>query len=841
MNRSLVGTAVISARIPRCLGLLCLLGLLSLGGCAGTGGGGSPLAYDAARAAALRVAEPFSMGGAWSGLFMSGVEFVKVDLELEAEPASTGGEGSVQETFHGTATYTTWFVSGPPARGSRVSTSSAKVRVLHQAAAGTFTVEPQEILTGGVGSHARSFRSIRGVVDRRHHRLAGIHGDSLRSFSQCFRFTRPEEFGATEAAYRRFAGPGPKIRRLAAGTPRNSRENLQLLFGGGPDKPDPVTVLKWSRRLAKDVVSRNGRSSNAVGVTGFQQNELMLLFEDAHFSQAFGVPFDGLSDSAMDGVYALLFQDFRNSGDAEEKSVSSLAQRFKRSDLGAPTGVHTLQAVLSLRTLRYWLDERSEHLAGLPAGEEGWAIVKGLESELESPLAGLFWRQQIEVGIETADFGAKAQAAAALARGLDLLEQAPLTRETLRTLQDWPFRKADDMRWLSTADRQALGERNLALMDRILDELLEPHRASMPALGASGAESPLDTARAGALWHEDLQLAFQRSWSRPPLERLREQFLAARAQVLVAARQEMVGQVRGLKLTQLPLLQGAWFSVPGDDASEAYGAVLAAAEQRHDTIDAAIRAAEDRARELVRDNRSRPLPFLDVRRYDVPTFLEFAYYGDAPNVNSEELIEAWLRGDARTMLAKANVLQHLQTAFRIYHGLYQERYGKTEVQRVARLESHGEDWRAIVSTWVEKDDYGNVIDRNELGVSTYVRAQYGEKYIECEQTEGNLWGALFLGALASGQGDQAAASDVKDIFALSGLNLDGESPSWGGGRSGPDGLKASRKDYGKLFAQFLDEHQEERIATVRHLERNLMAMVSGKPLTRLERLEVDGL
>ncbi len=807
--------------------------LAALAACASGGGGSSPRAADAQRAARLASAGPFTLAGAWTGFLMNGMQLVRVDIELGATPTLEDGV----EVHAGEATLAE--IGLPGSATQRAGTPvSADARLEHDPATGTFTLAFPRARGGDPRQLTRRFRNIVGVTDPAHHRLAGFHGNALRSADQLFRFTRPEEVDATLATFARFAGRGPVVKPKQQSRLGGQRPSLGELFGGA-DTPDPRVVLDWAAGIDAAYDSfRKPRRSTTVTHT-----DALLLLADEPFAVAFGAPFDGLSDDAVDGIHALLKGEFLYSSDPAEKGVAGLAGLFKRGDQGAPNGLQTLNGVLALRTLRAWLDERTARMESAPVGAAGFATVTGMEVALgdsplgvfaptDAPLAAAFWPSEREAALAVADRAHDRQAYGALERSLDELEQFPHTQETWDVVFDWISTEAAEFTRVSQAEREVLGARRGALLDAVMATLLEPDLAARPAHRTDDVAWIADE----VLWWHRLRHDHARAWlfQDGVLAELKGAFLAERAAALDAAIPALGSTIAGLRLARLPDVEAVWFSLPGDDETAAAAAARRAVDARRRVIDAAIAAAEQDARAVVDADPSRPLPFLDVRRYAAPGFVRLVYFGEVDGPDGMELLEAWDAGDLQRLMSTRNTLMRFRAAFRIHHGTaYREHFREAADREAWRLAT-GEDWTGIRSDLVTTDQWGNELNRVEGQVHTHVRTTYAQTYNACEESEADLWGSLWLGSMAANE----AAKRGGHPFDPSTLEFEDPTDTE---VSILDAALATREEYAATAETFLADHLDAHPATVRWFERNLHALVTGGRLERLERPEVDGL
>ena len=806
---------------------------LTFAACAGPGGGSSPVADDARRAAQLASAGPFTSAGAWTGFFMNSMQIVRVDLSLDATPTDSDGA----EVFTGEATLAEIGLAGSSVQRAATAVRS-EARLVLDSATGTFTLAFPRALDGDPRQLTRRFRPMVGVTDPVHHRLAGFHGAQLRTMDQLFRFTRPEEVDATLASYERFVGRGPVVhpkQQTRLGAPRVSLGDLL----GGSDAPDPKVVLDWAAGLddAYDPLRKPRRSR---GVT---HTDALVLFADEPFARAFGVPFDGLPDGALDGIHELLQGEFLHDRDPAVRGVAGVAGLFKRGDQGAPHGLQALNGVLALRTLRAWLDERVERMDTAPVGFEGFAMCVGTKVALgdsplgvfapsEAPLVPAFWPAERKAALAVADRAHNRQAYAALERSLDELQQSPHNQETWDRVFDWTRTRAAEFTLITQAEREVLGARRGALLDAVLATLLEVDRAARPV---HAVDSIAWVTEEVAWWHR-LRHGHQRAWlfEDGVLAQLKQDFAAERAAAVDAAIPALEKAIAGMRLAALPDVEAVWFSLPGDKETAAFAAARTSVAKRRQVIDTAIAAAERDALEVVAANPSRPLPFLDVRRYQAPGFLRLVYFGESDGMHSSELLEAWNAGNLHDLVSKRNTLRRFRSAFRIHHACIYSEHARSEAQRAAWTREHGEEWAGIRTVRTTTDQWGNPLNRTEGEVHTWVRAPYARTFIACEETEADAWGSLWLGAMVSNQ----AAKSAGHPFDPS--TLPPEDPT--DTKTSPlDAALATRAEYSALAKAFLADHLAAHPATVRHFERNLFALVTGGKFERVNRPDVDGL
>lgn len=757
---------------------------------------------------------------------MDGMELIRMDLELAAPILNEDG----LEVLEGHAQLTRWSAKGGRQIRGKTDLGRHAVSLVHGVHSATFVLQPT------MGRHFRGTRlqPMNGVVDTAHHRLAGIQGEQLTTLTQWFRLQRPEEFEGVAKAFERFAGKGPTVRRNDPTGRGRGTQALASLFGGGPDKPKAETVTNWARGMDQE----RPREAWQGAREGALRARSMILFEDEHFSQAFGAPFDDLSNSKVDGIYALLRQDFQASRVPEEKQLAGLARVFHRSDEGSPTGTQTLQAVLSMRTFRQWLRAQKQRLESMPVGEEGWGLVAGMQYQLDARLEGMLWPSELTELRESVEAGRTVQTYAYIQRQFDELEQRPRDKDTLRVLMDFPFRKREEMAGAPRAQYIELEERRFGLMDRIVEELLPDTPVARQVAG--DADSALDVYLEGGVLFRTLRSELARVWELPSTLEFRESFQAARARLLPRALPEMKQRILTLKLKDLASVEGAWFPLRQDRESAAHREALAALEARDATIQAAIGAGASRALELAKGDPKAALRFLDLRGFPAQDFLEAVYYGETDGIVVSELLTALDRGDATEMLKQTNLSQNLRTAFRIYHHLYYKRFGRTESMRNSRRESHGDDWRGIYTVTTTTNRFGPVGQPVKGPVHTYVRREYAKKYNECEISEGELFGSLFLGLAAERQDPAGSQAQGIEALELTGLGF-----LLGEGAPRPEraagSLLADRDEYHRGFGAFLDAFEKDHLPTLRHLEHNLLAMVSSRPMRKIQRLDVDGL
>lgn len=793
-------------RIPHCALVLALLVIAS--SCAGSGRTWTPIAGDAVRAARLKTSAPFTPTGQWIGIFLNGMQVVRVDLKLRAEE----GEGGVHL---GEATFSELNLIGQPAKAS----SRAEVLFKHDELIGKFTLQVQRVVSADRGAPSPRFRDLRGVTDSVHHRFAGMQGAHLQSMNQLFRFTRPDEFDATLAMSRRFTGPGPRVRTTLPGQRRRTQlRDLFIRF----DKPDPATAIAWATEI-EDAYDEYDNPRPTLHITPI---EAVLLFADDPFTRAFGAPFDALSDAALDGIFALFQQDLKNHPNRRVQGNSTLASMFMRSDWGTTNGLQTLHGVLALRTMRHWLAQRIDRVSKEPAGPEGYQLSIGMEELLESKLATVFWPDERFHALSVVDDARDVQAYLSFERSLDELERAPHTRETWDALREWRASEGGRYR-ITPEEREVLNTRRKTIMDNVLNHLLEPYRNSRPIQGDNISWIAKEVSWWARLKHDNIRM-----WHHDPVKHLRAKMTAERAEALASVLPELERTIATMPLAQLPEVDKVWFSLPGDKDTPVYAAVIRAIEQRQIAIDAAIVLAERRALALVRANPSRPLPFIDVRKYHAPGFLRFVYFGESDGIDGQRALDAWNAGDLKELTSELNLHNRFRAAFRLYHRFIYEQYGKTASQRAKWTRSRGEKWSGIQT--VSVDQWGDPVDHSEGFTHTWVRTPYAQKYTDCEATEAELIGSLWLGLASANK----SAKTGRHPFDPAGLPFKDPTKT---DTSPLESTKATREEYEELFKRFVADFESTHPATVRHFERNLMALVSNGQLERITRLDVDGL
>lgn len=794
--------------------------LLLITACSGPG---SAVAADALRAERLSTLGPFTLGGPWTGFFFQngGGQLVRVDVTFGETPTDRGG----LEVFAGEATIAQVELPGRRARRALASVQGNAAMTVDPVT-GTFQFrvsslgrDPQ-MLAVGVGAAI-------GVIDPVHHRLAGFSGGSAESFGRFFRFTRPEEASATLAAYGRFTGPGPKApqRELL----RNGRKKITLgdLFGG-TSGPDLATLQRWAASMNSG--DDNGEEPRQTG--GLRSSSSLLIFGDEPFERAFGAPFDGLSDSEIDGFYKRIRKDFSGSNDPTERRFAGLAGYFRRSDQGAPNGLRTLHGVLALRTIRSWATDQAEKMdsgPGEPASYARSIAMKTLLGSVEGSGGGITY---VVPPTERKKLLAEAnrihtrEASAELARVLGHLEDLPHTQESWDQAFDLTQARAADYDLLDGPDRESIERRRRALLDSVLTTLLGPDLAARPVHGKGNVDwIPEEVA-----WWARLRYNHHRAWQQSGgvLGQLSHDFTRERSAALNAAIPALERTIAEAKLAELPNIESIWFSLDGDKQTAAFAAATSAAADRRKVIDSAIRGAERDALALVAQDPTRPLPFLDVRRYKAPGLLRLVYFGETRGVDIDKLAHWWGSDDLDGVVTENNAWLRFRAAFRIYHhGLY-HKYFRSEDARDAWTRQEGEKWRGIQAVW-RKDNPWGPPEEDPIGAPhTYVREPYAEAYIRCEASIAEIGSAMWLDSLRT---KQNSASPSHRPFQ----DPTDTSPT-------PfEAAIASRDDYSELTEAFLQDHLKSHPATVRHFEHNLMALVTGGKLKPLQPLPVDGL
>ncbi len=290
-------------------------------------------------------------------------------------------------------------------------------------------------------------------------------------------------------------------------------------------------IIRWVAALPEEYPEANLRSARTGGVN----RELMHLFDDRHFSAAFGKPYDQLSEVEQYQVQAA-FRPTEAEQREEMKPWEFLRDTFEGRDRSIGRQ-QILIAVQAQRVYHNWLKETSQRLDAVSPSPQLDAELNRLEEFTNASEEGLWPSERAALSSEittTADRHRRESTFLLVRLELENV-RGP---EDAEGLSQFLEKNAELLEKLDEEDQtQVAGwvnERLDALLSGIAVEQLS---------GLKFAQPNRDALDRNAKWHEELQSKYAYAVSRPPFVALLQHGRSARNQLLAANFSSIQGEL----------------------------------------------------------------------------------------------------------------------------------------------------------------------------------------------------------------------------------------------------------------------------------------------------------
>lgn len=365
------------------------------------------------------------------------------------------------------------------------------------------------------------------------------------------------------------------------------QERLDALPGGTNSEskegtwtpPSVDQMIDWLSPLKKELAALHLENAAMERIYVPAYN----LFDDDYFKAHFCLTFEAMDTMQRKAVATVITQH------SQELYGIFMGRPFQNvGQFGAPD---VTVAIYWQRAVRAWLGEVPSAFADLPADTDAFSHLAAAESATKD-LMPLLWSNEREKFHAALAEAREQLSGPALSRKVDQLIASSTGVAGARALSNWSATEKDLLRNVLAADREKLQQRVDARIDEIIDELMANERQQLEGLG-----SGMQAVERGAAWYTRFTRDYQPFLHRPVCEEVLNAYRQRRPGDLAGVADQMIAVIRGgydqlswddtaeaergrvQFASDLAGHLGAWFAVPGDDATETARKVYAVASE----------------------------------------------------------------------------------------------------------------------------------------------------------------------------------------------------------------------------------------------------------------------
>ena len=491
--------------------------------------------------------------GLWKGVYCSGVTVNLADLELKAAEGGHGMAGEVRFTS----------LADPRMRMVRPTEGSWRVEGKLDAGARTLTLIPKGWIKPPGGLLMQPPPQAMAVVYvEESQSLAGEFDSGTPSHGELpyFLFIRADGVGDPAGKIRALADHALAVMTMVRPTPAASA-------------PDADTIVKWAGPYEQEY----GASARTGGVGMIAAHALPLL-NDANFKPVFGDGYDAIDP----GTLLKAVQNLRSPGGlarALSPAELKIVRDYSYLEYVIRPSSAKVIAVAAMRVIDAWQIQMMARLSEEIASPSAFDDLASAQKAFKDRVPYAFPSDQKRAADAFEALRGKL-AASTVTASVDRAIAEASGMNGAKLLAAWPTEHASMLRYATAAERETGLQKINRRLDELLQPLLAPLLAQLDKLG-SGA----DAVHAGAAWHKTLLGQFDFAVNRPPVQQALARFTERRKRDLAEAQAQLLQRLAACKKAdEVDALFANDLSLPGDDRSSAYAALVDARNKRKQKI-----------------------------------------------------------------------------------------------------------------------------------------------------------------------------------------------------------------------------------------------------------------